>query len=66
MRNLTDCGEDRRKALSTLLQYAEHEALELKEASLAEIIRVAYLRMDSPGFPQQNQVFTAVANKFQS
>ena len=40
-----DFDPDRREALSTLLQYAENEALQLKESELAEKIRTAYLSM---------------------
>ena len=59
-------SKDRRKALSVLLQYAECEALELKETGLAEIIQAAYRSMDPPILPAQNDILRAPWNKFQS
>lgn len=45
MQQSADMPSNRRQALSTLLRYAEIEALELDDRHLAEIIRTAYESM---------------------
>ena len=66
MPNSANVKSERRKALSTLLQYAEHEAMELQEPGLAEIIRTAYLSMETSPMRVHCEIISAVEKKVHS
>lgn len=66
MLNFDDPGCERRSALSTLLRYAEHEALQLNESGLADRIRTAYLSMDGAAVAPDSAIKLACANKMRS
>lgn len=66
MAQLAQVQTERREALSTLLRYAEMEALEMHEVHLAEEIRKVYLRMDSGMLTGPDGIIVSGTNKMRS
>lgn len=66
MLDLDNRDPERRSALSNLLRYAEDEARELNEATLAEKIRSAYLSMDGAAVTPVSAIHVPCRNKMRS